>query len=146
MQKGAKPPRVRRKAKVRAHERDAVSVRKQGAWGLWWLCLVTFGIYYFIWYDRINKELTSITGTPKDATCAWWSQLIPFYSLYALAKTAGRVNAAHVALGSTTRVSPFVTWFWAPAWYASQTRYLQRRINILHDIQSSRSLAQPVPS
>ena len=120
-----------------------MTVRKQGPWGLWWLVILTFGIYYYIWYQRINDELTAITGEPKDATCEWWSQLIPFYSLYALAKTASRVNAAHIALGSTTRVSSFVTWFWAPAWYASQTRYLQRRINILADVQSSRTAPQP---
>ena len=35
-------------------------VRKQGAWGLSWLCLISFGIYYFIWYDRINRELSAV--------------------------------------------------------------------------------------
>jgi hypothetical protein len=122
-----------------------MSVRKQGAWGLWWLCLITFNIYYFIWYQRINDEMTGLTGSPKDATCSWWSQLIPFYNLYALARTASRVNAAHAAVGSPTRVSSFVTWFWAPIWYASQTRYLQRRINILHDILSSKQQGQTLP-
>jgi hypothetical protein len=33
----------------------------------------------------------------------------------------------------------FVTWFWAPSWFASQTRYLQRRVNILHDILASKA-------
>ena len=117
-------------------------VRKQGAWGLWWLCLITLGVYYFIWYQRINRELASVTGETVGATGSWWSQLIPFYSLYALAKTAGRVNAAHAAVGSPTRVSSVVAWLWAPSWFASQTRYLQRRINILHDVMASRS-AQP---
>ncbi|MCU1592217.1 MAG: hypothetical protein JWP11_3473 [Frankiales bacterium] len=123
-----------------------MSVRKQGAWGLWWLCGITFGIYYYVWYHRINQELSSVTGQPSGATGQWWSQLIPFFNLYALAKTAGRVNAAHTAVGSPTRVSSFVTWFWAPAWFASQTRYLQRRINILHDVLASRGVAQPVAS
>lgn len=114
-------------------------VRKQGAWGLWWICIVTVGVYYFVWFDRINGELCGVTGKHRDASCAWWSQLIPIYNLVALAKTAGRVNAAHAAVGSPTRVGTFVTWFWAPAWFGSQTRYLQRRINILHDILASRS-------
>ena len=121
-----------------------MSVRKQGAWGLWWLCGITFGVYYCIWYQRINQELTAVSGQPSDATCQWWSQLIPFYGFYALAKTAGRVNAAHTAVGSPTRVSSAVAWFWAPGWFGSQTRYLQRRINILHDVLASRTSGQTV--
>ncbi len=114
-------------------------VRKQGAWGLWWLVLITGGIYYYVWYARINRELAEVLGTPVPADGQWWSQLIPIFNLVGLARTAKRVNAAHVAVGSPTRVSVFVTWFWAPAWYVSQTRYLQRRINVLHDVLAATS-------
>jgi hypothetical protein len=114
-------------------------VRKQGAWGLWWLCLVTLGVYYYVWYHRINKELAAVLGTPVPANGQWWNQLIPIWNLVGLGATAKRLNAAHVAVGSPTRVGLFVTWFWAPAWFASQTRYLQRRINILHDVLASHS-------
>ena len=120
-------------------------VRKQGAWGLWWLCGLTLGVYYFIWYQRINAELGAVTGTPVGGDGQWWSQLIPIYNFVGLAKTAGRVNAAHAAVGSPTRVSSFVTWFWATSWFASQTRYLQRRINTLYDVLASRAVtATPV--
>jgi hypothetical protein len=114
-------------------------VRKQGAWGLWWLVIVTFGIYYYVWYARINKELASVLGIKVPANGMWWAQLIPIYNLVGLGSTAKRVNAAHAAVGSPTRVGVFVTWFWAPAWFGSQTRYLQRRINILHDVLAGRS-------
>ena len=109
-------------------------VRKQGAWGLWWLVAITFGIYYYVWYARINRELAAVLRTAVPSDGKWWSQLIPIYGLIGLARTAKRVNAAHAAVGSPTRVGVFVTWFWAPGWFASQTRYLQRRINILHDV------------
>jgi hypothetical protein len=109
-------------------------VRKQGPWGLWWLTGLTLTVYYFVWYARINRELATVLKTDVPGNGAWWSQLIPIYNLVGLAKTAGRVNAAHAAVGSPTRVSSFTTWFWAPCWFGSQTRYLQRRINILHDI------------
>ncbi|MDG3013532.1 DUF4234 domain-containing protein [Speluncibacter jeojiensis] len=112
-------------------------IRKQGAWGLWWLCVITFGIYYLVWYDRINDELAAFTGNERGAWTRWWSQLIPFYNLVGLHRTAKRLNDAHARVGSPTRVSPFVTWFWATGWFASQTRYLQRRINILADVQVS---------
>lgn len=115
-------------------------VRKQGAWGLWWLCLITLGIYYYVWYHRINKELAVVLRTPAPANGQWWNQLIPIWNLVGLGATAKRLNAAHAALGSPTRVGLFVTWFWAPGWFASQTRYLQRRLNILHDVLASHAV------
>jgi hypothetical protein len=118
---------------------QSAPVRKQGAWGLWWLVVVTFGIYYYVWYARINKELASLLRISVPANGMWWAQLIPIYNLVGLGSTAKRVNAAHAAVGSPTRVGVFVTWFWAPAWFASQTRYLQRRMNILHDVLAGRS-------
>jgi len=121
-------------------------VRKQGAWGLWWLTGLTIGIYYFVWYSRINRELSAVTGTQVPANGKWWSQLIPIYSLVGLAKTAGRLNAAHAAVGSPTRVGSFMTWFLAPCWFSSQTRYLQRRINILHDVIAAQSVMAGAPT
>jgi hypothetical protein len=114
-------------------------IRKQGAWGLWWLVIITFGIYYYVWYARINRELAAVLRTQVPSDGEWWSQLIPIYNLIGLARTAKRVNAAHAAVGSPTRVGVFVTWFWAAGWFASQTRYLQRRINILHDVLAAMS-------
>lgn len=113
-------------------------VRQQGAWGLWWLVVVTLGVYYYVWYHRINHELALVTGEdPTKADCQWWSQLIPIFNFVSLYQTAKRLNRAHEAVDSPARVSPFVAWFWAPSWFASQTRYLQRRINTLHDVQVS---------
>jgi hypothetical protein len=48
--------------------------------------------------------------------------------------------AGYNLVGSPTRVGLFVTWFWAPGWFASQTRYLQRRLNILHDVLASHAV------
>jgi hypothetical protein len=114
--------------------------RKQSAWGLWWLCLVTLGIYYYVWYHRINSELSWILNEPLPANGNWWNQLIPFWNLVGLSATAKRLSAAHAKVGSPTRVSPVTTWLWAPAWFASQTRYLQRRINILHDVLAAKAI------
>jgi hypothetical protein len=122
-----------------ASYQSVAPVRKQGAWGLWWLVGITFGIYYYVWYARINRELAAVLRTEVPSDGQWWSQLIPIYNLIGLARTAKRVNAAHAEAGSPTRVGIFVTWFWAPAWFASQTRYLQRRINILHDVLAGRA-------
>jgi signal transduction histidine kinase len=117
-------------------------VRKQGAWGLWWLCVITLGIYYYVWYHRINKELASVSRAAVPANGNWWNQLIPIWNLVGLGATAKRLNAAHAGIGSPTRVGLFVTWFWGPLWFASQTRYLQRRLNILHDVLASHSIGR----
>ncbi|MGU3293872.1 hypothetical protein [Williamsia sp. M5A3_1d] len=115
-------------------------IRKQGAWGLWWLTIITLSIYYFVWYERINRELAVAVGVERTAWTRWWSQLIPVYGIVGLHRTAKRVNEAHAMVGSSTRVSPFVTWFWAAGWFASHTRYLQRRINTLADVHAGRNL------
>lgn len=114
--------------------------RKQGAWELWWLCILTLGIYYLIWYGRINGELSPVLGEPVASNGQWWNQLIPIWNLVGLAATAKRLNSAHAKLGSPTRVGVVTAWLWAPYWFASQTRYLQRRINTLHDVIAAKAI------
>ncbi|MFI5783012.1 hypothetical protein [Nocardia sp. NPDC051570] len=111
--------------------------RRQGAWTVWWLTAITLGVYYLVWYDRIGKELAGMTNNERTTWTRWWSQLIPIYGLVGLSRTAKRLNQAHILLGSTVRVSPFVTWFWATSWFGSHTRYLQRRINTLAEIRDA---------
>jgi hypothetical protein len=113
-----------------------MTVRKQGAWGLWWLVGLSCGIYYFVWYQRINNELIAVTGEPRSLEHEWYSQIIPIFSIIAMWKTAERVNNAHAAMGSPTRVSPPMAAILAPIWFGSQTRYLQRRMNTLADVQT----------
>ncbi|MBB3038422.1 DUF4234 domain-containing protein [Hoyosella altamirensis] len=119
---------------------ETAPIRKQGAWGLWWLCMITFGIYYLVWFDRINTELATVTGSERAAWTRWWSQLIPFYGLIALSRTAKRLNAAHSQAGSSVRVSPVMTWLWSGLWFLSTPRYVQRRINTLAEITSARNV------
>lgn len=114
-------------------------IRKQGAWGLWWLCGITFGIYYLVWYERISGELATFTGHERPGWTKWWSQIIPIYGLIGLSRTAKRLNEAHASVGSGVTVSPVTTWLWAPFWFASHTRYLQRRVNTLAEVQASLS-------
>ncbi len=50
------------------------------------------------------------------------------------------------ANGSSTRIGPFTFWFWAPIWFASHTRYFQRRQNILAEVIAARSIGAPAPT
>lgn len=110
------------------------SIRQQGAWGLWWLTMITFSVYYFIWYQRVNDELAWYLGRENPSDGQWWAQLIPIYNLVGLSRTAKRLNAAHAQAGTSTRVSPVMTWLWSPSWFGSQVRYVQRRQNLLADV------------
>ena len=58
-------------------------------------------------------------------------------SLDSMAVSDHRLNQAHGMMNSPAQVSPVMTWLWAPVWFGSHTRYLQRRINALADIQAS---------
>lgn len=113
---------------------QANPVQKRSPWGGWWLMVITCGIYYLVWYHKINGELAKITNQPHNAWGQWWNQIIPFWGLFGLHHTAKRLNQAHEQLGSSVRVSPAVAWFWAPIWFGSQTRYLQRRLNQAGDL------------
>jgi hypothetical protein len=123
------------------HEDAGVPMpRTRSPWGVWWLCLLTFGIWYFIWYHRINKEICAVLGERMPLNAWWWNQLIPFWRYVGLGATAKRLNRAHALMGSPVRVSLVMTWLLAPLWFQSQTRYLQRRINVLGAVMVSRSL------
>jgi hypothetical protein len=102
------------------------------AWTVWILSIVTLGIFYLVWYYKINRELQlfapdAVTVRPGLAVLA---QLVPIVNLVSLARTAGRLNAAHETVESPVRVSAGITVLGA-FWYVSQTRYLQRRLNTL---------------
>ena len=108
--------------------------QRRGAWAVWWLSLLTFGIYYLVWYYKINKELALFAphAVRVNPALAVLAQLVPIVGLVSLANTAGRVKAAHASIGSPVHASGGTTVL-AAFWFASHTRYLQRRLNALWD-------------
>lgn len=106
----------------------------RGPWAVWWFSLLTLGIYYLVWYYKINGDLRrfapqSVRVKPGLAVLA---QFVPIVGLVSIANTAGRLRAAHASVASPVEVSGAVTVLSA-FWFASQTRYLQRRLNALWD-------------
>lgn len=113
---------------------------KRSAWAVWWLSGLTFGIYYLVWYYKINAELRAfapeaVEVSPGKATVA---QLLPIFAWVSLANTSARLNSAHRAVGSPVRVSGGMA-ILGTFWLNSQTRYLQRRLNALWDAQDTLS-------
>jgi hypothetical protein len=116
-----------------------VGVRRS-AWGVWWLSGLTFGIYYLVWYYKINAELRAfapeaVEVSPGKAVLA---QLLPIFAWVSLAHTCTRLNNAHRAIQSPVRVSGGMA-ILGTFWFNSHTRYLQRRLNSLWDAQDTLS-------
>ncbi|HEX8092533.1 DUF4234 domain-containing protein [Jatrophihabitans sp.] len=114
-----------------------VGVRRS-AWGVWWLSALTFGIYYLVWYYKINAELRAfapeaVEVSPGKAVLA---QLLPIFAWVSLANTSTRLNDAHRVIQSPVRVSGGMA-ILGTFWFNSQTRYLQRRLNSLWDAQDT---------
>jgi hypothetical protein len=101
-------------------------------WTVWLLSCFTFGIYYLVWYYKINEELRRFAPplVTVSSGLAVGAQFLPIANLISLANTAGRINLCLEAVGSQKRASKFMAWF-STFWFSSQTRYLQRRLNAI---------------
>jgi hypothetical protein len=101
-------------------------------WGVWWLCVLTLGIYYLVWYVRINKEIARAAGVDVTVRAAglWMSQCLVIANWVSLGRTARRFDAALRRAGSGQAVSTPRT-ILASLWFGSHVRYLQRRANEL---------------
>jgi hypothetical protein len=99
---------------------------------------LTFGIYYLVWYYKINAELQRFAphAVRVRPGLAVLSQFVPIVGWVSLANTAGRLKAAHASIGSPVHASGGVTVL-ASFWFNSQTRYLQRRLNALWDASAT---------
>lgn len=116
--------------------------KHRSPWGVWCLSLVTVGVYYLVWYVRLNKEIARAAGVDVTVRTLglWLSQCLPVVSWVSLARTAQRLRAAQERAGDEPSVSGGRT-ILASFWFASQTRYLQRRANLLWRTLEDRATA-----
>ena len=99
-------------------------------WSVWWLSLVTFGIYYLVWYVKINKEIAAHSNGAVTVRTGglWFSQCVIIANWISLANTSGRLAQVQTMYGLPVTTTGGMTvlssfWFW------SNTRYTQRRWN-----------------
>lgn len=106
--------------------------RIRSPWAVWALSLLTLGVYYLVWYVRLNTEVARAAGV--DVTVGkhglWLSQCVPIANWVGLAHTARRLRTALERAGAEPSVSAGRT-ILASLWFGSHTRYLQRRANEL---------------
>jgi Na+/proline symporter len=83
-------------------------VKIRSPWGVFFLALVTLGIYYLVWYYKINRELRDFgigTSPVTSLLAISVGGLIivpPFVSMW---NTLGRIGEAEERGGSPTRIS-----------------------------------------
>jgi hypothetical protein len=115
-------------------------------WGVWWLSYLTLGIYYFVWYVKLNKELARAAGPDVQVQTfgLWFSQCVPIAYWISLAHTTERLNTAQHRNGTAPIGSAGMA-ILGTFWFISQTRYLQRRANALWLFMQHQQTG-PVPS
>src|SRR3954469_19229130 len=98
--------------------------------------LVTLGIYYCVWYYKVNRELRDASGinvSPVVAlvavTLGWLIIVPPFVSWY---RTLERIGEAQRKAGVTTEVSPvlgFILYVIAVFFLPIEVIYAQDELN-----------------
>jgi hypothetical protein len=89
--------------------RDGIGFKRRNPWGVFGLSIITFGIYYIVWYYKINNELKNF-GIQNDPTVATLAVTLggfiiipPFVSYF---KTADRILQAQDQVNATERTIP----------------------------------------
>ena len=126
---------------VNGHE-----VKERNPFGVWGLALVTLGIYYWVWYYKINKEMRRAHDIDVDPamavlaiTLGGFLILPPFISTY---KTGRRVERAQFKGGVTDRISPVIS-FLLSFLFAIHIIYIQSNLNKLWGKAAKRPAGLP---
>ncbi len=122
-----------------------IAVKKRHPFGPLGLGIITLGIYTFVWYYKVNKELHEYTGEGNPTTSllaillGGFIIVPPFVSIY---KTGERILSAQNKAGSAGRISPVVglvlalipiaNFFWS--------YYVQKNLNEAWDAASGRAV------
>src|SRR5919108_5153879 len=115
---------------------DGVGFKRRNPWGVFLLTFVTLGVYYYVWYYKINNELRN-HGQQNDPTVALLAILLggflivpPFVSYY---RTAQRIRDAQETAGATERMVPVLGLVLFVVINAFAVVYYQSQINKVWD-------------
>jgi hypothetical protein len=90
---------------------DEIGYKRRNPWGVFLLSIVTIGVYYLVWWYKINNEMKNfgIQNDPAVATLAvslGGFIIVPvFVSWY---KTADRILKAQEQAGASERIAPIL--------------------------------------
>jgi Domain of unknown function (DUF4234) len=119
-------------------------VKVRNPFGVFVLALVTLGIYYCVWYYKVNRELRDAGGIDVDPfvallaiTIGWVIIVPPFVSWY---RTFERIQQAQQQAGMTSEVSPilgFILYVIALYFLPVELLYAQDELNRLWRTRSA---------
>jgi hypothetical protein len=117
--------------------RGGAHVKVRSPWGVFFLALVTLGIYYLVWYYKINRELRDygIGASPLTSLLAITIGALiivpPFVSMW---NTLGRIAEAERRAGSPVAISRglgFILYLIALIFLPFELAYMQNHLNHL---------------
>ena len=113
-------------------------VKIRNPFGVFVLAIVTLGIYYCVWYYKVNRELRDAAGADVSPvlsllaiTIGWVIIVPPFVSWY---RTFDRIQRAQHQAGLTSEASPilgFILFIVALYFLPVETLYAQDELNKL---------------
>lgn len=119
-------------------------VKIRNPFGVFALAIVTLGIYYLVWYYKVNRELRDAEGidvSPVVAllaiTIGWLIIVPPFLSWY---RTFQRLQQAQQRAGLTSEVNPilgFILYVVALYFLPVELLYAQDELNKLWRVRSA---------
>jgi hypothetical protein len=122
----------------------ATHVKIRNPFGVFVLALVTLGIYYFVWYYKVNRELRDAAGidvSPVVAllaiTIGWVIIVPPLVSWY---RTFERIQQAQQQAGLTSEANPilgFILYLVALYFLPVELLYAQDELNKLWRTKST---------
>jgi hypothetical protein len=129
---------------------DGRQYKKRNIVAVWLgLPLITLGVYYFVWYYRINDEARRYLDDPSIqpvvsllAVLLGWVLIVPpFVSIY---RTAGRVRRMQQRAGLASLCTPWIALVLAFV-FSLDRLYLQMSLNDIWDRHLAGSPAYPSP-
>jgi Domain of unknown function (DUF4234) len=122
----------------------STSVKIRSPFGVFVLALVTLGIYYLVWYYKVNRELRDAAGADVDPfvallaiTIGWVIIVPPFVSWY---RTFERIQQAQRQAGLTSEANPvlgFILYVIALYFLPVELLYAQDELNKLWRVRGA---------
>jgi hypothetical protein len=125
--------------------------KKRNPLGVLGLTIITVGIYFFVWYYKINDEVRraendqtmSPTRSIMAMTFGWLIIVPPFIAMY---NTAKHVQAMETRFGVGQTVEPALTVILMVVFTLGNGIYIQEHLNRAWDAAGSPAPAQPWPT
>jgi hypothetical protein len=129
---------------------DGHQYMKRNPLGVLGLSIITLGIYFFVWYYKINVEIQRLendqTTSPTRSLMAmifgWLIIAPPFIAMY---NTAKHVQAMETRLGVQQTLEPALTLALMVLFSLGNGVYVQEHLNRGWDAAASRVAAPPMP-